>query len=319
MTSSSASVVVTGSPVLRSLSWSIAVVLVGGVLAVFTTPALPTRTVLQQGTGPVVPVAQEGPAAAAAAPAPEAAVPAAGGPAAPASTAPAATTAAPTTTKAKAAVAARSATSAAPKAAPATAAAPAPRLQPSPGSYPLSISGTSSSGPVPSSGSLVVESRGGDQQLRATGMPGDVVIVQRASTAGVDVVSFSLTAAGTTLSFVPPSPLPFVRNSGSWNWSVQSTDRMVTLNQTASASSAGSVNIGGTSVPAVTVTRVFSVTGKVGGNPVTGTVRLNSTVSLVDRLPLVQFQDISLTGTALVFSKTVTSTSTATVTSLTPR
>ena len=301
-----------GAPVLRALGWSIAVVLVGGVLAAFTTPAASTRTVLRQGAGPAVPVEQGAPAGpeASTAPAPsQAPSTVAGGPA---SSAPPAS---PAATRAKAPPATRPATTAAPKPAPA---APAARLQPAPGTYPLRISGTSSSTPVPASGSLVVESRGGDQQHRTVGVPGDLVLVQRANAAGIDLVSFRLTAGPTTLSFVPPAPLAFVRTQpGSWTWSVQSTDRTVTLNQTATVTGAGTVSVGGAQVPAVTVQRVFTASGAT----VSGTVRLTSTVSLVDRLPLVQHQVINVTGKGLggLVSKTITSDTTATLTSTSPR
>ncbi len=305
-----------GAPVLRALGWSIAVVLVGGVLAAFTTPAGPTRTVLRQGTNPAVPL--------------EAGAP--GGPEVPAGPAPSqvpstvmggpvasAPAASPAAAKAKPPAATRPATTAAAKPAPAAA---APRLQPATGTYPLRISGTSSVGStstaVPTSGSLVVESRGGDQQHRTVGVPGNLVLVQRANAAGTDLLSFSLTAGSTTLSFAPPTPLAFVRTQpGSWNWSVQSTDRTVTLNQTATVTGAAPVSVGGAQVPAVTVQRVFNVTGAT----VSGTVRLTSTVSLVDRLPLVQHQVINVTGKGLggLVSKTITSDTTATLTSTSPR
>ena len=319
LTSSSASHPAPGVPALRSIGWSIAVVLAGGVLAAFSTPAMPARTVLQQGSGPAMPAEVDGTGApeAAAAPASTAAPAVTAGPVGSSSTpaGPAATVAPTTKARAKAAAAPRPAATAPPKAA--APAATVTRLAPAPGAYPLRISGTSSSGPVPTTGSLIVESKGGDQQQRAVGVPGDVVVVQRASAAGVDVVSFSLSAGGATMSFTPPAPLPFVRTSGSWSWSVQSSDRAVTVDQTATASSAGSVDVGGTQVPAVTVTRVFNVSGA----SASGTVRLTTTVSLLDRLPLVQQQAINVTGTAFGgwVSKSVTSESTATLTSLTPR
>ena len=321
MTDSSSSVVSGAAPVPRAIGWSIAVVLAGGVLGVFTTPAVPTQTVLQQGQGPVGPAsppALDGPAAVSGAADPQTPATGPGGPAttAPTGSAPAGS---PPATKAKAPVVTRPAKAPAPTAPPAAA---APRLQPSPGTYPLRLTGTSSVGgastAVPSSGSLVVQSRGSDQLHRTVGVPGDLVLVQRASAAGVDVVSFSLTAGSTTLSFAPPAPLPFVRTQpGSWSWSVQSTDRTVTLNQTATVTNAGPVSVGGLPVPAVTVQRVFSVSGA----SVSGTVRLTSTVSLVDRLPLVQHQVINVTGTALggLVSKTVASDTTATLTSTSPR
>ena len=319
VTGSSASAAGGGAPVLRALGWSIAVVLVGGVLAVFTTPSAPTRTVLRQGADAAVPVQPDTPGGSDVPPGPVASQAPITVPGGPVGSAPPASPAATAKARAKAAAATGPATTAAPKAASAAAAA---RLQPAPGAYPLRISGTSSVGgtatAVPSSGSLVVESRGSDQQHRTVGVPGDLVLVQRATAAGVDLVSFSLTAGSTTLSFAPPAPLPFVRTQpGSWNWSVQSTDRTVTLNQTATVTSAGSVNVGGAQVPAVTVHRVFNVSGAT----VSGMVRLTSTVSLVDRLPLVQHQVINVTGKALggLVSKTIASDTTAALTSTSPR
>jgi hypothetical protein len=75
------------------------------------------------------------------------------------------------------------------------------------------------------------------------------------------------------------------------------------------------MNVGGTTVPTVTVQRVFTVSGDLNG-----TVQLTSTVSQVDRLPLVQQQVINVKATALgLLSTTVVSNATATLTSTTPR
>ncbi len=52
-----------GAPVVQAAGWSIAIVLLGGILAVFTTRAVPSATVLQQGASAVVPVEQAGPGA----------------------------------------------------------------------------------------------------------------------------------------------------------------------------------------------------------------------------------------------------------------
>jgi hypothetical protein len=317
-----------GQPLLRSLRLSVAVVLAGGVVAAFTTPTASGNTVLKQGLGLAVPADADdagpggpaGPGAGAGVTGPGATAAASVG--APAPTGPAATTAAPTAAKAKA-----TGTTAAPKgtAAPAAGApaakAAAPKLQPAAGTYPLSISGSSSvdgkPSTVPSSGSLVIEQRGGDQQHRTVGVPGGLVLVQRASDAGVDLVSFSLSAGANTLTFRPPSPLAFVRTQpgASWSWSVRSTDGKVSLNQTASVSGGGSVNVGGTSVPAVTIDRTFTVSGALQG-----TVRLSTTVSTVDRLPLRTHQAINVKATVLgLLSTTVVSDATATLTSTTPR
>ncbi len=312
-----------GQPVLRSLGWSIAVVLAGGVIAVFTTPSVTARTVAQPVVGLAEPSEELG------SPAAPGTVPvglqtAAGAAAAGTQTTPAQ---GPAPTAATAAKAKAASTTAATKAA--AAAAPAPpakaeaqvRLQPDAGSYPLRISGSSSvdgkAASVPSSGSLVVEQRGSEQQHRTVGVPGGLVLLQRANAGGVDLVSFSLTAGSKTLTFRPPSPLAFVRTDpgASWSWSVRSSDGSVGLNQTASVASAGTVTVGGTSVPAVTVQRTFTVSGTVQG-----TVRLTSTVSTVDRLPLVQHEVIDVRATALgLLSTRVVSDTSATLTSTTPR
>lgn len=309
---------------MRSLGWSVAVVLGAGLIAAFTTPTSSGPTVLQQGVGLATPAepgagAPGGPVAVVGTAGPGDTAAAAG--ASPTSGATAAPTAAPTAKPKESA-----ATTAAPKGAPgpattAAAKAAAPKLQPDAGSYPLSISGSSSvdgkASTVPSSGSLVIEQRGGDQQHRTVGVPGGVVLVQRANAAGADLVSFSLSAGSKTLTFRPPSPLAFVRTEpgASWSWSVRSTDGTVSLSQTASVSGGGSVSVGGTSVPAVTVQRSFTVSGALQG-----TVRLTSTVSTVDRLPLRQHQSIDVRASVLgLLSTRVLSDATATLTSTTAR
>ena len=311
-----------GAPVVQAVGWSIGVVLLGGVLAVFTTGAVPAATVLQQANGEAVPVEQAAPEVpggpvALNGEAPQALPTASSGPAA-ASTSSSVPPTSAKAAKAKAATTAKPAPATTAKAAPAVAAA---RLQPAPGSYALRISGTSSVGgkatAVPTSGSLLVESRGGDQLHRTVGVPGGLVLVQRANAAGTDLVSFSLSAGSKTLSFAPPSPVAFIRTApGSWSWSARSTDGTVSVSQTANVSGSGPVNVGGAQVPAVTVQRVFTVSGAVQG-----TVRLTSTVSLVDRLPLIQHQVINVTAAALngMVSTSVVSDSTATLTSTSPR
>jgi hypothetical protein len=309
------------STVRRSLAWSVAVVLSGGVLAALTTSPAPGQSIRQQGVGPAVAAEQAGAAPAAAGPTPSGSVgaaPTTAGAPSPAkagasgAAARAGTPAAPTT-RARA-TAAASPTAATPAAAAAT------KLQPDAGSYPLQITGSSSvdnkPSTVPSSGSLVISSSGGDQEQRTVGVPGDLVVVQRASSAGIDVVSFSLTAGSKALTFRPGSPVPFLRTSpgASWSWSVRSTDGTVGLSQTATVSGAGSVSVNGVSVPAVTVSRVFTVSGAASG-----TVRLTSTVSQLDRLPLVQHQAINVTATVLgLLSTHVVSDATATLTSTRP-
>ena len=321
-TGSPAPASVAGLPVVQAVSWSTAVVLLGGVLGVLTNRGAPDGTVLQQRTGAAAPVEQAEPEATGGPvdPGGEAGRQAlAVGPAAPGSTPSSSPrTSSTAVAKAKAAVATRPAPPAPAKVAPAAAAI---RPQPAPGSYALRISGTSSVGgkatAVPSSGALVVETRGGDQQHRTVGVPGGLVLVQRANAGGTDLVSFSLTAASRTLSFTPPSPVAFIRSApGSWTWSARSSDGTVAISQTATASAAEPVNVGGAQVPAVTVQRVFSVSGTVQG-----TVRLTSTVSLVDRLPLVQHQVINVTATAMngMVSTSVVSDSIASLTSTTPR
>lgn len=313
-----------GQPLMRSLRWSIAVVLVGGVIAAFTTPTASGSTVLKQGLGLATPADHAGsgapqPGAASAGPGPEAA--AAASVTAPASTGSTPPAAAPTAKAKPAGTTAATKGTAAPAAGTPAAATPAkaaaPKLQPAAGTYPLSISGSSSAGAVPGSGSLVVEQRGGDQQHRTVGVPGGLVLVQRANASGIDIVSFSLSAGSKALSFRPPSPLPYVRTElgASWSWSVRSTDGQVNLSQTASVSSGGSVTVGGTTVPTVTVQRVFTVSGAVQG-----TVRLTSTVSTVDRLPVRQHLAINVKAVVLgLQAGSVVSDTTATLTSTTPR
>lgn len=310
-----------GAPLLRTLGWSIAVVFVGGVIAVATTLGTTGRTVLQQGAGAITPVEQVDSGAAPGPPAdPE--------PTAAASTIAPSTSGAPATSTSAAPKGDRAASAttvttkaAAPAAGGTVKAAVATRVQPDAGSYPLRIEGTSSvdgkPATVPASGTLVVESRGSDQQHRTVGVPGGLVLVQRASPAGVDLVSFSLTAGSKTLTFRPPAPLAFVRTEpgASWSWSARSTDGTVGLSQTASVTGTGSVLVGGSSVPTVNVQRVFTVTGALQG-----TVRLTSSVSQVDRLPLIQQQVIDVKATVLgLLSTRVVSNATATVTSTSPR
>ena len=309
---------------LRTLGWSIAVVLVGGVVGAFTTPPARTQIVVQQAAGLPAPA---GPGEAAptdastttATPAP----PQAGATTAPRPAAPPAPTA-PAGTKARGTSRAPSSSRAA---APATTAAPAakapvapPRLQPDAGTYPLTISGTSTvdgkPSALPSTGSLVVAARGADQEHRMVGVPGGLVLLQRPTPAGADLVSFSLTAGSKTLTFRPPTPLAFIRTDpgASWTWSVRSTDNTVGVSQTASVSAGGTVSVGGASVPVVTVHRVFTVSGSVQG-----TVRLTSTVSLLDRLPLVQHQVIDVKATVLLLSTRIVSDTVATLTTTRPR
>jgi len=145
---------------------------------------------------------------------------------------PASTTAAPGSTAKPAAAAAKKAPApttrpmAGAAAAP-TSTAPAARLQPDAGSYPLTIAGSGSvdgrSTSVPGSGSLVVQqSSATDQTHRIDGLPGNLVLVQRATASGLALVSFSLTAANRTITFRSSSPLAFVRTDApvgtSWNW-----------------------------------------------------------------------------------------------------
>ncbi|MEO5680010.1 MAG: hypothetical protein ABIS47_10115, partial [Acidimicrobiales bacterium] len=244
------------------------------------------------------------------------------GPAAPATPGSTATT----TPARKAAAPARSATTAKAAAAPAGPAAGAPeaRLQPDAGAYPLAISGTSTvdgaRASVPSSGSLLVEQRSPtDQAQSATGLPGNLVLLQRATPSGLDLVAFSLSASSKTLTFAPPSPLPFVKTDvpvgTSWSWTARSTDGSVTVSQVATVQSIGPVLVGGLSVPAVRVERVLTATGTVQG-----TLRLTSTVSLVDRLPLIQHQVLDVKATFLgLFSTRIVGDVTATLTSTRPR
>jgi len=148
------------------------------------------------------------------------------------------------------------------------------RLQPDAGTYPLRVTGAGSVGgasvSVPSSASLVIQQRSAtDQGQRTDGLPGGLVLVQRATPSGLDLLSFSLTASGRTLAFSPPSPLPFVRTDSpvgtSWSWTARSTDGTVTVTQTATVTSIGPVSVAGASIPAVTVTRVLTTTGAVQG------------------------------------------------------
>lgn len=202
--------------------------------------------------------------------------------------------------------------------------APAARLQPDAGSYPLSIRGTSAvdgkAAAVPSSGTLVVQQRSAsDRSQQTVGLPGSLVLVQRATPSGLDLVSFSLTASSRTLTFQPPSALAFVRTDvaagTSWSWSARSTDGSVSVSQTATVTGIGTVSVAGATVAAVTVDRVLTATGSVQG-----TIRLTSTVSLVDRLPLVQHQALDVKATALgLFSTHIVSDVTATLTSTRPR
>ena len=307
----------------KTLGWSVAVVLAGGVIAAFTTPSASGPSVVQQSLGLPVPAEEAAPGAtggpgstvgAAVAGAPGAAAAGTAAAADGAAGAPAPSTApkGPASTQAAAKAAATPATAA--KAA-------ALKVQPDPGTYPMSISGSSSvdgkPAPVPSSGSLVVSQQGGDQQHRTVGMPGDLVVVQRASASGVDLVSFSLSAGGKTLTFRPASPVPFVRTDpgASWSWSVRSTDGTVGISQTARVTGSGSVSVGGAAVPAATVERVFTVSGAVQG-----TVRLTSSVSTTDRLPLRQHQAIDVKATVLgLLSTRIVSDTTATLTSTRPR
>lgn len=309
----------------KALGWSIAVVLAAGTFAAFTTPSAKGQTVVQQGTGAAVPVEGLDAAAPGGLATPTAAAPAAAG-ATPAGSSPtaasSAATAAPRTTAAPTARKRTTATTAAAKAAaaPTTAAAPAAKLQPDAGTYPMSISGTSSvdgkPSAVPGTGSLLVSGSGGDQTIRTSGVPGGLVLTQRSSAAGVDLVAFSLTAGSKTLTFRPASPLAYVRTTpgASWSWNARSSDGTVNVSQTASVSGGGSVSVGGASVPTVTVSRTFTVSGAVQG-----TVRLTSTVSLVDRLPLVQHQVIDVKATVLLLSTRIVSDTTATLTSTRPR
>ena len=306
----------------RSLGWSIAVVLSAGTFAAFTTPGAKGGTVLQQEAGRAVPVDATEPVAGSSALAPSATATVA---AAAAAAAPAPTSGGAVQAAAPAGKASRAATTAAPAraaaaAAPPPAAAPAAQLQPDAGSYPMTISGTSAvdgkASALPGSGSLVVSGSGGDQTVRTTGVPGGLVLTQRANAGGVDLVSFALTAGSKTLTFRPASPLAYVRTTpgASWSWSTRSTDGSVTVSQTASVSGTGSVSVGGVLVPTITVSRTFAVSGAVQG-----TVRLTSTVSQVDRLPLVQHQVIDVRATVLLLSTRMVSDTTATLTSTRPR
>ena len=309
----------------RALGWSVTVVFLGSLLAVAVMPSAQGRTGAEDpGQGQVAaPPASDPGTTAGPAPAVVAVPttdPTASPGATPATSAPAAPAAPVSTVKKPAATAAKAA--AAPTAPTSTTTAAA-RLQPDAGSYALRLSGSSTvdgkTTPLPASGSLVVRQLSAtDQSQQTTGLPGDLVLVQRASAAGVDLVSFSLTASGKTLTFSPPAPVAFVRTDAavgaSWTWSVRSTDGTVSVSQTASVTSVGPVSVAGASVPAVTVQRVLTVTGSVQG-----TLRLTSTVSLSDRLPLVQHQALDVKATALgLLSTRIVSDATATLTSTRP-
>lgn len=310
----------------RAVGWSIGVVFLASMGALAVTPAISGPRVEQasMNPGPAVPAVdpaggEPGPAGPAEAQPAPAAAPATAAPAAPTSTAStaAAKRAATPTTAAKARAKA---------AAPAPTAAPAPpvRLQPDPGSYPLRVTGTSAvdgrSASVPTSATLVVQQQSAtDQVQRTDGLPGGLVVAQRATPSGLDLLSFSITASGRTLSFSPPSPLPFVRTDApvgtSRSWTARSTDGSVTISQTATVTSVGPVSVAGTSIPAVTVSRVLTASGAVQG-----TLRLISTVSQADRLPLVQRQVLDVKAAVLgLFSTRIVSDITATLTSTRPR
>lgn len=320
----------TSQPVVQAIGWSIAVVFLGGVGGLAVTPGAPAQISLDQ-----VPAAQDS--------APEASAPGPivePGPAAPlgaspsgAGPGPSAAPAAPgATSSTSAGRRATSPTIAAAKAAAAKAAAPAPgaapapaaRLQPDAGSYALRVTGTSSvdgrAVAVPTSARLVVQQQGAtDQVHRTDGLPGGLVLVQRATPSGLDLLSFSLTASSRTLTFTPPSPLTFVRTDApvgtSWSWTATSTDGSVTVSQTGTVTSIAPVTVAGTTVPAVTVSRVLTATGTVQG-----TLRLTSTVSLAERLPLVQHQALDVKATVLgLFSTRIVSDVTATLTSTRPQ
>lgn len=205
--------------------------------------------------------------------------------------------------------------------------APTQRLQPSAGSYPVRITGTSSAGgkavAVPAQGSLVVAQRSStDQQQTIQGLPGGLVLVVRAVPAGVDLVSFSLSAASHTLTFRPPAPVPFVRTDAavgqSWQWQVRTTDPTlgtVTVDQRATVTATGNMTVGGTSVPVVTIDRVFTVSG----SHVNGTVQLTSVVSLIDRLPLIEHEVVHVTASVLFLTSSVVSDLSSTLTSIVPQ
>ncbi len=312
-------------PVPAALGWSVGVLLLGALMGVVVMPAAQGRPD-EGGAG----LAAPGPSSSSTEPGSAAgpvttpttvavAVPTTGA-------TPASTTAAPGSTAKPAAAAKKApAPSTRPTAGAAgasTSTAPAARLQPDAGSYPLAIAGSGSvdgqSTSVPGSGSLVVQqSSATDQTHRIDGLPGNLVLVQRATASGLDLVSFSLTAANRTITFRPSSPLAFVRTDApvgtSWSWSVPSTDGRVSLSQRATVTSIGSANVGGTSVPAVTVSRVFTASGP----DVEGTLQLDSTVSLADRLPLVQRQALNVRAKALggLLSSQIVSNITTTLTS----
>ncbi len=315
-------------PVLRAVGWSIAVVFLGSVSALAVTPADSGQDLEAAGAlGPAVDaaggLAEAGPLAPGASVAETAATTTSAAPA-PAAPAPTASTAKKATSPTTAAAAAAKAKAKAPPPAAAAAPAPALRLQPDAGSYPLRVTGTSAvdgkSASLPSSATLVVQQRGGtDQVQRTDGLPGGLVITQRATPSGLDLLAFSLSASGRTLTFSPPSPLPFVRTDApvgtSWSWTARSTDGSVSVSQTATVTSVGPVSVAGASIPAVTVSRVLTASGAVQG-----TLQLISTVSQADRLPLVQRQVLDVRATFLgLFSTHIVSDITATLTSTRPR
>lgn len=317
-------------PVPAALGWSVGVLLLGALTSVMVMPSAQGRS------GEEAELATAGPAST---------EPAAAGPEAPPAPAPATAAAPATTTGATPASTtsapdskARPAGAAAAKKTPAsttrpstasaapTSAAPVARLQPDAGTYPLAIAGSGSvdgrSTSVPGSGSLVVQqSSATDQTHRIDGLPGNLVLVQRATASGLDLVTFSLTAANRTITFRPPTPLAFVRTDApvgtSWSWSVTSTDGRVSLSQRSTVTGIGSTNVGGTSLPAVTVSRVFTASGP----DVEGTLQLDSTVSLAGRLPLVQRQALNVRAKALggLLSTQIVSNITTTLTSTRPR
>ena len=313
-------------PVLRAVGWSTGVVFLGGLVALAVTPSVSIQSLEQRAMGSGS--SEETPGAGLD-PEPGPAAPVLPVPGTAASTTTPA--AAPSSTASTAAERATSSTSATarPKAtapAPAAAAAPAApvRLQPDAGSYPLRVVGTSTvdgvSASVPSAATLVVQQRSATDQLQRTdGLPGGLVLVQRATPSGLDLLSFSLSASGRTLSFSPPSPLPFVRTDApvgtSWSWTARSTDGAVTVSQTATVTQVGPVSVAGASIPAVTVSRVLTASGAVQG-----TLRLVSTVSQADRLPLIQSQVLDVKASFLgLFSTRIVSDITATLTSTRPR
>lgn len=310
--------------VLGTLRWSIGVVLIGGLLAALTTSCQAGSTELQQAGGPILPNQPVGnsperqssrPATAALSAQPTTTSATAKPPAAP-------TTATTKPAKATTVTRATTPTTAALKAAPITSpTTAAPRFQPDAGTYALRIAGTSSvdgkAATVPTSGSLVVEARGQDQQHRTVGVPGGLVVVQRASVSGTDLVSLGISAASKTLSFVPSAPMAYIRtNAGqSWAGSARSTDGSVGLTETGQVTGTGSVTIDGRAIPVVLIRQEFTVSGMLAG-----TVVLTSSISSIDRLPLVQRQVIDAKATLLgLFSTRIVSDTTTTMTATSPR